>query len=61
MNKAPISVHVSGIHKGEEMARKKKEAGRGSGDSYRTARDSTGINAKRRDPIVAGMPYIPPA
>ncbi len=25
MNKAPIPAHVSGIHKGEEMARKKKK------------------------------------
>ena len=57
-----IPSHVSGIHKGEETAiRHGKEAGRHVGPSYRSARDSTGINAKNREPIVKGMPQIPPA
>lgn len=61
-NQKIIPSHVSGIHKGEETAIKHgKEAGRDGRASYRSARDSTGINAKSREPIVKGMPHIPPA
>ena len=62
-NQKIIPSHVSGIHKGEETAIKHgKEAGRNDGaPAYRSARDSTGINAKQREPIVKGMPHIPPA
>ncbi|HZM03494.1 MAG TPA: hypothetical protein VFC44_10740 [Candidatus Saccharimonadales bacterium] len=59
----PEPVHVKGTNKGEEMVLNKgREAGRGKGQkSYRTARDSTGINAKDRDPIIPAMGNIPPA
>ena len=57
-----VPSHVAGIHKGEETAIKHgREAGRNGRASHRTARDSTGINAKSREPIVKGMPNIPPA
>ena len=59
----PEPVHVNGTNKGEEMVLNKgREAGRSKGQkSYRTARDSTGINAKDRDPIIPAMGNIPPA
>ncbi len=58
----PHPVHVEGTIRGEKFALKKgKEPGRGGRRSYRTARDSTSINAPHRDPIHPAMPYIPPA
>jgi hypothetical protein len=62
-SKNPQPVHVPGTVKGEELALKKKEPGRGTSNRspYRSARDSTGINASHREPIVPGMPNIPPA
>jgi hypothetical protein len=49
------------MEKGEEYALQHgKEAGRG-GRQYRSARDSTGINADQRRPIHPAMPDIPPA
>ena len=58
-----ISAHMPGTSKGEEMARKKgREAGRDDPmTAWRTARDSTSINAGKRDPIDPRMPYLPPA
>ncbi len=49
--------------RGEELALTKKEAGRKATNmrNYRTARDSTGINAHSREPIDPSMPSIPPA
>lgn len=58
----PEPVHVAGTSKGEEMTlRKGREPGRGGRRFYRSARDSTGINAANRQPILAAMPSIPPA
>jgi hypothetical protein len=60
----PQPVHVTGTQKGEELVhRKGREPGRHDKGSrgYRTARDSTGINADGRDPIDPRMPYMPPA
>jgi hypothetical protein len=55
-------VHVAGTTKGEELALKKgREPGRGGRRFYRSARDSTGINPESREPILEGMPHIPPA
>ena len=55
-------VHVKGMHRGEEFALSKgREPGRGGDKAYRSARDSTGINAKARAPIDPAMPNIPPA
>ncbi len=60
-NQTPVS-HVSGIPKGEEQALKTKEAGRDlDRKNYQSARDSTGINAEKRQPISPAMPNIPPA
>lgn len=59
----PEPVHVEGTNKGEELAQKKgREPGRGAEGSkdYRTARDSTGINADARAPIHPDSPNIPP-
>jgi len=62
MSKNPQPVHVSGTRKGEEQALKSREPGRDPNrKNYRTARDSTGINADKREPIVPGMGNIPPA
>jgi hypothetical protein len=60
----PEPTHVSGTSKGEEQVKHHgREPGRddsGKGD-YRTARDSTGINAEARAPIDPKMPNLPPA
>lgn len=62
MKHPPEPVHIGGNKKGEESALHKKEPGRHKdGQQYRDARDSTGINARHRQPIVPGMPNIPPA
>lgn len=54
--------HVPGTNKGEEQALTTKEPGRGSDrKSYQDARDSTGINSDKRQPIHPSMPQIPPA
>lgn len=61
-HKSPIPTHVAGTSRGEEFAvRKGREAGRGGPKGYRSARDSTGINPKNREPVVPSMPHIPPA
>lgn len=51
--------HTPGTHKGEEWTRNHKEPGRENGTA--TARSSTGINAKNREPIDPRMPHLPPA
>lgn len=44
--------HVPGTNKGEEQALTSKEVGRGADrKNYQDARDSTGINADKRQPI----------
>jgi hypothetical protein len=63
-NQPPRPVHVPGTTKGEELAlRKGREPGReeAGSRSYRSSRDSTGINAKDRAPIDPRSPSIPPA
>ena len=60
--KPPEPVHVPGIHKGEEhVLEKGREPGRGEKGAYRSARDSTSINAAKHGPIHPAMPSIPPA
>ena len=62
MSKNPQPVHVPGTPKGEELALGGREPGRDPNRKYyRSARDSTGINADKREPIVPGMASIPPA
>jgi hypothetical protein len=57
--KSKISSHTDGTPRGEEMRRNKgPEPGRETG--ARTARDSTGVNAKARGPIDPRMPHMPP-
>jgi len=55
--------HTPGTSRGEELAKRKgREAGRDDPmTAWRTARDSTSINAGDRDPIDPRMPYLPPA
>lgn len=58
----PQPTHVPGTPKGEELALTQKEEGRSANrQHYQSARDSTGINAKNREPIDPRMPHIPPA
>jgi hypothetical protein len=51
--------HTPGTHRGEEWTRMRKEPGRENGAA--TARNSTGINASKREPIDPRMPHLPPA
>ena len=61
-NRNAQSDHVGGIPKGEEQAMNSTEAGRDRDrKNYQDARDSTGINADKRQPIHPAMPFIPPA
>lgn len=60
--KPPEPVHVPGMLKGEELVLTKgREPGRDGPGQYRSARDSTGINAQHEKPILPEMPNIPPA
>jgi len=63
MDTQPKPVHVPGTNKGEELVSQKgREPGRNdSGKYYRTARDSTGLNADAQGPIDPKMPELPPA
>jgi hypothetical protein len=62
MSSNPQPVHVPGTARGEEEALKRREPGRElDRKNYRSARDSTGINADKRQPIIGAMPNIPPA
>ncbi len=61
MSKQPVPNHTPGTPKGEEHALKEHEPGRDPNrKNYRSARDSTGINADKRNPILPVMPNIPP-
>lgn len=58
----PQPTHVAGIPKGEEESLNSTEPGRERDrKNYQDARDSTGINAAKRQPIHPAMPNIPPA
>ena len=61
----PKPTHVPGTNKGEELVMKLgREAGRaerGKRGYYRSARDSTSLNAESRGPIDPRMPEMPPA
>jgi hypothetical protein len=58
--KSKISSHSEGTSRGEEVIfHKGPEPGRESGT--RTARDSTSINPRAREPIDPRMPHMPPA
>ena len=56
-----ISSHTPGTPKGEEVVQRHgREPGRSKDKPHRTARDSTSINAKAREPIDPRMPEMPP-
>jgi hypothetical protein len=59
----PEPVHVPGTMRGERLSLDQgKEPGRSAKKKYyRSARDSTGISAENRGPILPTMPDIPPA
>ena len=60
--KSELPAHTPGTNKGEEWVIKRgREPGRHDDPPHRTARDSTGLNAGKRDPIDPRMPHIPPA
>ena len=50
--------HTPGTNRGEEWSKHQTEPGREKETA--TARYSTGINAKNRDPIDPRMPHLPP-
>jgi hypothetical protein len=53
--------HTPGTAKGEErLLVYGREPGRNDGAPNRTARDSTSINARDREPIDPRMPQMPP-
>jgi len=57
-----ISAHTPGTPRGEERVRREgREPGRDGPEPGRTARDSTSINAKLRNPIDPRMPQLPPS
>ncbi|HSU66818.1 MAG TPA: hypothetical protein VLJ39_08105 [Tepidisphaeraceae bacterium] len=63
MHDPPSPTHVPGTHKGEELVRKRgREPGRAEPGKrgYRSARDSTSLNAENRGPIDPRMPEMPP-
>ena len=62
-NQPPRPIHIPGTNRGEELVRQRgREPGRHDrGRFYRTARDSTGLNADAHRPIDPRMPEIPPS
>jgi hypothetical protein len=63
-NDPPKPTHVPGTSKGEELVFKHgREPGRAERGKrgYRSARDSTSLNAESRGPIDPRMPEMPPA
>lgn len=59
--RADLPSHTPGTPKGEERVRNEgREPGREDTRYGRTARDSTSINPKARDPIDPRMPHLPP-
>lgn len=62
MSNPPQPNHTPGTPKGEELALTSREPGRDPHRKhYQSARDSTGVDAKNRNPIHPDMPNIPPA
>jgi hypothetical protein len=60
----PKPTHVKGTNKGEEMViHHGREPGRGvrGKKGFRSARDSTSIDAAKREPVDPRMPQMPPA
>jgi hypothetical protein len=56
-----LPAHTPGTPKGEERVRREgREPGREDTRYGRTARDSTSISPRARDPIDPQMPHLPP-
>lgn len=51
--------HTAGVHRGEDWSKHGNEPGRER--ETPTSRNSTGINADKREPIDPRMPNLPPA
>lgn len=56
---ATLPSHTPGTHRGEGWVKTAKEPGRER--ETLSARNSTGINADKRNPIDPRMPHLPPA
>jgi hypothetical protein len=54
------TAHVRGVRRGGHLSLIKHQPGYRR-DGRSTARRSTGINAKHRDPVMADMPNLSPA
>lgn len=52
--------HVAGVRRGNHRGLYKRQAGHRR-DDRSTARRSTGINARHRDPVLPDMPNLSPA
>lgn len=52
--------HVAGVHRGNHRGMGSRQPGHRS-DDRSTARRSTGINARHRDPVLPDMPNLSPA
>ena len=63
MMQPPKPTHIPGTNKGEELVSQNgREPGRSKNRKYyRSARDSTGLNAENHGPIDPRMPEMPPA
>lgn len=58
--KPDAPAHVKGVRRGNHEGHYKHQSGHKS-DDRSTARRSTGINAKHRDPVLADSPNLSPA
>ncbi|MFF0448810.1 hypothetical protein ACFYT4_20765 [Streptomyces sp. NPDC004609] len=52
--------HVKGVHRGNDRGHGSRQRGH-RGDDTSTARRSTGINPRHRDPVMRDMPNLSPA
>ncbi|MEW2630867.1 hypothetical protein AB0903_04220 [Streptomyces sp. NPDC048389] len=58
--KPDAMAHIKGVRRGNHHGLGKHQAGHRTGDTS-SARRSTGINAKHREPIMPDMPNLSPA
>jgi len=55
-----IAAHTPGVNQGNAAGNAEKEPGFEAGEGTASARFSTGVNAKAREPIDPSMPNLPP-
>lgn len=53
--------HVAGVRRGNQPRMGRHQPGHRCGADRSTARRSTGINARHRDPVLPDMPNLSPA